>query len=118
MTCMGREGHKEHSWPLIGMGRKGHKEHLWPLIGMGHKVRKEHSRPLIGVGTRTPSILQAPCPRITSAHFTITQDSSSFSTVCVTDTCALGGKLLGIVTPRDVDFVIDRNMPLSEVMTK
>jgi hypothetical protein len=31
---------------------------------------------------------------------------------------ALGGKLLGIVTTRDVDFVNDRQTPLAEVMTK
>ena len=36
------------------------------------------------------------------------QDVKDFSTVCVTDTGAIGGKLLGIVTPRDTDFVTDR----------
>lgn len=35
----------------------------------------------------------------------------------MTDTGALGGKLLGIVTTRDIDFVNDRLTSLSEVMT-
>lgn len=46
------------------------------------------------------------------------KDLNDFSTVCVTDTGAVGGKLLGIVTPRDIDFVADRKQPLSEVMEK
>lgn len=37
--------------------------------------------------------------------------------VCVTDTGAVGGKLLGVVASRDVDFLSDRHTPLSEVMT-
>lgn len=40
-----------------------------------------------------------------------------FSSVCVTDTGALGGKLLGLVSTRDIDFVNDRLTPLAEVMT-
>ncbi|GLI66019.1 hypothetical protein VaNZ11_009723 [Volvox africanus] len=45
------------------------------------------------------------------------KNTRGFSSVCVTDTGALGGKLLGIVTTRDIDFVNDRLTPLSEVMT-
>lgn len=37
--------------------------------------------------------------------------------VCVTDTGAVGGKLLGVVASRDVDFLSDRATPLGEVMT-
>ena len=40
------------------------------------------------------------------------------SSVCVTDTGALGGKLLGIVTTRDWDWAADMQAPLSEVMTR
>ena len=35
----------------------------------------------------------------------------------VTDTGKLGGKLLGIVTSRDIDFLDNRATPLGEVMT-
>eukprot|EP00879_Flechtneria_rotunda_P018863 GHRR01019800.1.p1 GENE.GHRR01019800.1~~GHRR01019800.1.p1 ORF type:complete len:443 (+),score=175.86 GHRR01019800.1:489-1817(+) len=44
--------------------------------------------------------------------------TKNFSSICVTDTGALGGKLLGIVTSRDIDFIDDRQMPLEDVMTK
>ncbi len=37
--------------------------------------------------------------------------------VCVTDTGALGGRLLGLVAAADVAFVGDPSTPLSEVMT-
>lgn len=40
-----------------------------------------------------------------------------FSGVPITSTGAMGGKLLGIVTNRDTDFVVDRDQKLSEVMT-
>ncbi|WIA19147.1 hypothetical protein OEZ85_003795 [Tetradesmus obliquus] len=46
------------------------------------------------------------------------KSTKNFSSVCVTDTGALGGKLLGIVTSRDIDFVSDRSTPLEEVMTR
>lgn len=44
--------------------------------------------------------------------------TKNFSSVCVTDTGAVGGLLLGIVTTRDIDFVNDRSTPLEEVMTR
>ncbi len=46
------------------------------------------------------------------------QLTKNFTSVCVTDTGAVGGVLLGIVTTRDVDFVNDRATPLEEVMTR
>jgi IMP dehydrogenase len=44
--------------------------------------------------------------------------TSGFSTVPVTMNGKVGGKLVGIVTSRDVDFVPDRSKKLSEVMTQ
>ena len=46
------------------------------------------------------------------------QDVKDFSTICVTDTGAMGGKLLGIVTPRDTDFHSDRTQLISEIMDR
>jgi CBS domain-containing protein len=46
------------------------------------------------------------------------QASKGVGSVCITDTGAMGGRLLGIVTTRDVDFVSDRMTPLAEIMTK
>ena len=48
----------------------------------------------------------------------LSQASKGFTSVCITDTGSLGGKLLGIVTSRDVDFINDRLTPLEEVMTR
>ncbi|XP_053990230.1 inosine-5'-monophosphate dehydrogenase-like [Hylaeus volcanicus] len=38
--------------------------------------------------------------------------------VPITDTGSMGGKLVGIVTNRDIDFITSRNTLLSEVMTR
>ncbi|CDI75611.1 inosine-5'-monophosphate dehydrogenase, putative [Eimeria praecox] len=40
-----------------------------------------------------------------------------YSSVPITSTGTLGGKLVGIVTSRDIDFITDRHTPLCEVMT-
>lgn len=42
----------------------------------------------------------------------------NFSGVPITETGSMGAKLLGIVTNRDVDFIQDRSIRLSEVMTR
>mmetsp|Transcript_3029 Transcript_3029/g.7538 ORF Transcript_3029/g.7538 Transcript_3029/m.7538 type:complete len:510 (-) Transcript_3029:642-2171(-) len=46
------------------------------------------------------------------------KQTKDFTSVVVTDTGKMHGKFLGIVTPRDIDFVNDRLTPLSEIMTK
>merc|ERR1711939_903285 len=43
--------------------------------------------------------------------------TTGFSTVPITMNGKVGGKLVGIVTSRDVDFIPDRSKKLSEVMT-
>jgi IMP dehydrogenase len=48
----------------------------------------------------------------------VCQLTKNFTSVCVTDTGAVGGQLLGIVTTRDVDFVNDRATPLEDIMTR
>merc|ERR1719359_514566 len=44
--------------------------------------------------------------------------ATGFSTVPITMNGKVGGKLVGIVTSRDVDFIPDRSKKLSEVMTQ
>ena len=41
----------------------------------------------------------------------------NFSGVPITDTGAMGGRLLGIVTARDIDFLQDRDTRLGDIMT-
>lgn len=45
------------------------------------------------------------------------KERKGYGSVCVTDTGALGGKLLGIVSTRDYDFVNDGMTRLDEIMT-
>mgnify|MGYP001059922867 CR=1 FL=1 len=45
------------------------------------------------------------------------QERKGFDSVCVTDTGKVGGKLLGLVTSRDYDFVTKTLTPLADIMT-
>ena len=51
-------------------------------------------------------------------HANNAQEARGYGSVAVTDTGALGGKLLGLVTTRDYDFLSDLSTPLGEVMTR
>ncbi|KAK9809215.1 hypothetical protein WJX72_011502 [[Myrmecia] bisecta] len=63
----------------------------------------------------TPAVMS---PQNTIADLEALKASKGFGSVCVTDTGAVGGKLLGIVTTRDYDFVADRRTSLDEIMTR
>ena len=61
-------------------------------------------------------------PEVLTAHHTIAdmdimKRTNGFSSVPITDTGKMGGKLLCMVTNRDIDFVTDRQTPLHAVMT-
>jgi IMP dehydrogenase len=61
-------------------------------------------------------------PEVLTSHHTIAdmdimKQNNGFSSVPITDTGKMGGKLLGMVTNRDIDFVADRQTPLHAVMT-
>ncbi|EFN52824.1 hypothetical protein CHLNCDRAFT_138255 [Chlorella variabilis] len=69
----------------------------------------------------TPGFVVHPvcmAPTSTVAELYDLKERKGFTSVCVTDTGKVGGKLLGIVTTRDWDFVADLHTPLGEVMTK
>jgi IMP dehydrogenase len=76
-----------------------------------HVARVKGHRPGFVV---TPVVMPPDAP--ISALDALKQAKGHLS-VCVTDTGALGGKLLGVVASRDVDFVADRHTLLREVMT-
>lgn len=63
----------------------------------------------------TPAVLP---PTATVVDIEKLQTARGFTSACITDTGELGGRLLGIVTTRDIDFVNDRMTPLSEIMTR
>lgn len=59
--------------------------------------------------TLTPNHTIADVDNIKSRH--------GFTGIPITENGKMGSKLLGIVTSRDIDFIQDRNQPLSVVMT-
>merc|ERR1719305_1917235 len=52
------------------------------------------------------------------ADVDVIREKFGYSSVPITENGKLGGKLLGIVASRDIDFNPDRRLKLSEVMTK
>eukprot|EP00193_Tetraselmis_chui_P011085 CAMPEP_0177790610 /NCGR_PEP_ID=MMETSP0491_2-20121128/23454_1 /TAXON_ID=63592 /ORGANISM="Tetraselmis chuii, Strain PLY429" /LENGTH=488 /DNA_ID=CAMNT_0019312711 /DNA_START=38 /DNA_END=1504 /DNA_ORIENTATION=+ len=69
--------------------------------------------------THSPGLMLNPLvlgPNDTVAKMEQLLEQKGQEVVCVTDTCKLGGKLLGVVTQLDLDFVNDRFTQLSEVM--
>jgi IMP dehydrogenase len=56
-------------------------------------------------------------PKHTVADVLKIQQQYGFSGIPITDTGAMGGQLLGIVTKRDLDFVENLETPLGQVMT-
>lgn len=61
-----------------------------------------------------PSVLT---PEHTVLDLLELKERKGYGSVCVTDTGKLGGKLLGIVTTRDYDFINDGHTPIREIMT-
>lgn len=62
-------------------------------------------------------------PPCLAAHQTIKdyvhlREVRGLPSICVTESGEVGSKLLGVVTPEDVDFVEDRLMEVAEVMTR
>lgn len=62
-------------------------------------------------------------PHVLAPHNTIADVDNikklyGYSSVPITQDGKMGGKLMGIVTSRDIDYMEDRSRPLSQVMTK
>ena len=57
-------------------------------------------------------------PDATIGDVLAAKEKFGFGGFPITDTGAMGGKLLGLVTDRDYDFRADHDTPLSEIMTK
>lgn len=94
------------------------------LGGMGfihyNNTAEEQLRQVLKAKSHTPGFIVTPAvmgPTDTVSKLYDLKNTRGFSSVCVTDTGSLGGKLLGVVTTRDIDFVNDKLTPLSEVMT-
>jgi len=52
------------------------------------------------------------------SHIDLLKETRGFSSVLVTEDGKVGSKLLGVVTSRDTDFVVDRSTELYEVMSR
>lgn len=57
-------------------------------------------------------------PKDTVAQVHEIKETHGFSGIPITDTGTVGGKLLGMVSSRDVDFVEDQSQALDTIMTK
>jgi len=58
------------------------------------------------------------CPWDPISHIDRLKETKGFSSVLVTEDGKVGSKLVGIVTSRDTDFVLDRSTEVREVMSR
>ncbi|CAM6011005.1 unnamed protein product [Sphagnum balticum] len=58
------------------------------------------------------------CPWDPISHIDRLKETKGFSSVLVTEDGKVGSKLVGIVTSRDTDFVVDRTTEVREVMSR
>jgi IMP dehydrogenase len=58
------------------------------------------------------------CPWDPISHIDRLKETKGFSSVLVTEDGKVGSKLVGIVTSRDTDFVLDRSREVREVMSR
>jgi IMP dehydrogenase len=94
------------------------------LGGMGflhyNMSLEEQLAMVLKVKAHTPGLIVLPyClkPSDTVGAIDALKEKKGFSSVCITDTGAVGGKFLGIVTTRDIEFVQSKLTLLSEIMT-
>jgi IMP dehydrogenase len=81
---------------------------------------EEQTAQVAAAKRHTPGFVVAPAvvgPQATLMDILDLKATKGFGSACVTDTGALGGKLLGLVSSRDYDFVSDAHTPVTEIMT-
>jgi len=93
--------------------------------GMGflhyNMTAEEQVEQLRRVKAHRPGYVMSPtvmAPTAAVADLDALKSRKNYSSAVVTDSGALGGKLLGLVTSRDIDMVKDRTTLLSDVMSK
>mmetsp|Transcript_13408 Transcript_13408/g.18327 ORF Transcript_13408/g.18327 Transcript_13408/m.18327 type:complete len:509 (+) Transcript_13408:41-1567(+) len=81
---------------------------------------EEQVAQVVKVKTHRPGFVTDPFvlpPTATVRHLLQQKAAKNFSSAIITDTGSLGGKLLGIVTTRDIQLVTDPTTLLADVMT-
>lgn len=77
---------------------------------MVKRVKRHHNGFIYDLVTLSPQHTVADVDRVKATN--------GFSGIPITDTGELGGKILGIITSRDVDAIDDRSVRIQDVMTK
>ncbi|CAD7971304.1 unnamed protein product [Amoebophrya sp. A120] len=95
---------------------------LWGGIGIihGNQDVETQSQQILDVKRYENGFIMDPVcmtPNQTIRDLDKMKEKRGYSSAPITSTGEFGGKLLGIVTSRDIDLVEDRNSKLSEVMT-